>query len=241
MNSDLLDICNNNSKNVPSDDVYRAFNEFIFSSDIKVIGKLLKRFEFFNKTKHLPGDIIEIGVFKGSGIATFSKFLELYCYHSTKKVIGFDIFDTTAADNILELDGNNDKHRMQTVYSKVDHNELTLESVKSRLSGMNIMDKYHLIKGDVADTLPVFLKENPGLRISMLYIDVDIERPTYFALKYLWDRILPGGIIAFDEYEYHKFSESTGAEKFLKEFNLDYEVISTDFMAPSAYIIKKNM
>jgi hypothetical protein len=85
MNSDLLDICNNITKNVPSDDVYRAFNDFIFSSDIKVIGKLLKRFEFFNKTKHLPGDIVEIGVFKGSGIATFSKFLELYCYHSTKK------------------------------------------------------------------------------------------------------------------------------------------------------------
>jgi hypothetical protein len=75
----------------------------------------------------------------------------------------------------------------------------------------------------------------------MLYIDVDIERPTYFALKYLWDRILPGGIIAFDEYEYHKFSESTGVEKFLKEFNLDYEVISTDFMTPSAYIIKKSL
>jgi len=241
MNSDLLDICNNISKNVPSDEVYRAFNDFIFSSDIKVIGKLLKRFEFFNKTKHLPGDIVEIGVYKGSGVATFSKFLELYCYHSTKKVIGFDIFDTDDAENILELDGANDKLRMQSVYSKVDHNELTLESVKTRLSGMNIIDKYTLIKGDVCEILPDFLKENPGLRISMLYIDVDIERPTYFALKYLWDRILPGGIIAFDEYEYHKFSESTGVEKFLKEFNLDYEVISTDFMTPSAYIIKKSL
>jgi hypothetical protein len=72
-------------------------------------------------------------------------------------VIGFDIFDTDDAANILDLDGANDKLRMQSVYSKVDHNELTLESVKTRLSGMNIIDKYTLIKGDVCEILPDFL------------------------------------------------------------------------------------
>ena len=42
------------------------------------MGKMLHRFEFFLKTKHLPGDIVEIGVFKGSGIATWLKFIEIY-------------------------------------------------------------------------------------------------------------------------------------------------------------------
>ena len=85
-------------------------------------------------------------------------------------------------------------------------------------SSLNIKNKFQLEKGDVEFILPSFLKNNPGLRISLIYIDVDLERPTYHALKNLWDRLLPGGVIVFDEYEYHKFSESNGVDKFLKEF-----------------------
>ena len=39
-------------------------------------------------TKDLPGDIVELGVFKGSGVATFLKFIEIFCTHSNKKIIG---------------------------------------------------------------------------------------------------------------------------------------------------------
>jgi len=235
----VFETCNSNMKNNPSDDVYKSFNEFIFSNDIKVLGKLLHRYDFFNKVKDIPGDIVEIGVYKGSGIATFSKFVEIFCPNSNKKIIGFDIFDTNEANTILELDGHHDKTNMQYVYKRVDTNELTFERVNQRLTNMNIEKKYLLEKGDVVETLPIFLKNNPGLRVSLLYMDVDIERPTYYSLKYLWDRILPGGIIVFDEYEYHTFSESCGVEKFLKEYNLEYNIISTNFMNPTAYMIKK--
>ena len=239
MENKLFEICNSNAKNMPTDATYNVFNQFIFSNDIKLLGKLLLRHDFFNKIKHLPGDIVEIGVFKGSGIASFSKFIEISCPNSNKKVIGFDIFNVTNANNILDKDSNFDKDTMNTVYSKVDENELTLNAVKSRLNNMNINKNYILVEGDVEQTIPQFIVDNPGLKISLLYIDVDIERPTYIALKYLWDRILPGGVILFDEYEYHKFSESVGVDKFLKEFNIPYDLQSTNFMAPTAFMIKK--
>jgi hypothetical protein len=239
-NDNLFNICNKNVKNMPSDEVYKSFNDFIFSSDIKILGKLLHRFDFFNKVKHIPGDIVEIGVFKGSGIATFSKFIEIYCSNSNKKIIGFDIFSSNS-ETILNIDGEYDKQKMNIVYSKTDKEDLTIERVENRLNDMKIDKKYCLIKGDVCETLPNFLNENKGFRVSLLYIDVDIERPTYISLKYLWDRLLPGGIIVFDEYEYHQFSESVGVEKFLKEFNLEYDLISTNFMAPTAYMIKKKL
>lgn len=238
--SELFEICNSNAKNCPTDEIYKTFNDFIFSEDIKLLGKLLHRYDFFNRVKHLPGDIVEVGVFKGSGIATFSKFVEIFCHNSNKKIIGFDIFDVDDAENILENDELNDKNKMKIVYSRVDKGELTINAVENRLSNMSIDKKYMLIKGDVAETLPVFVKENPGFRVSLLYMDVDIERPTYYALKYLWDRLLPGGIIVFDEYEFHKFSECNGVEKFLKEFNLEYNVVSTNFFTPTAYLVKPN-
>lgn len=236
----IRDICNDNDKNMPSEDVYSAFNKFIFSTDVKLIGKLLHRFRFFQDTLHLPGDIVEIGVFKGSGIATFSKFVEIFCPNSNKKIIGFDIFDDSNKEHILDKDGIFDKTNMNTVYSKVNVNELSLENVLLRLNNMNIDKKYMLIRGDVEDTLPEFIHSNPGFRTSLIYIDVDLDRPTYNALKYLWDRLLPGGIVIFDEYEYHKFSESNGVEKFLRERNMSFDLISTQWIAPTAYIVKKS-
>ena len=230
-------ICNNNSKLNTTDSVYESFNNFIFSNDIKVIGKLLHRFDFFNKTKNIPGDIVEIGVFKGSGVASFSKFLEIYCPNSNKKIVGFDIFKNNDQEILNKYD-EDDKKNMNVVYSRVDEKELTLQSVTNRLDNMNIHKKYILIEGDVEETLPEFVKNNPGFRIALLYIDCDLDKPTYYSLKYLWDRVLPGGIIIFDEYEHHSFSESDGVDRFLKENNITYNIISTNFMAPTAYIIK---
>lgn len=233
-------IYNNNSKNISSNTIYNDFNNFIFSNDIKILGKLLYRYDFFNKVKHLPGDIVEVGVFKGSGIATFSKFVDIHCPNSNKKIIGFDFFDAENSSTLLEKDNKQDQENMNMVYSRVQHTDLSYDSVLKRLDNMNIAQKYMLIKGDVEQTMPEFLENNPGFRISLLYIDVDIERPTYHTLKYLWDRILSNGIIVLDEYEYHTFSESCGVEKFLKERGLKYNIQSTNWMAPTAYIVKED-
>jgi len=73
---------------------YDSFNKFIISSDLKVFGKLLARFQLFEMIKDVPGDIVECGVFKGTGIFTFLKLKRYYFPNSLKKVIGFDFFDT---------------------------------------------------------------------------------------------------------------------------------------------------
>ena len=234
----LEEICNNNIKNMPSQDLYDSFNSFIFDKDIKVLGKLLHRFKFFELTKHLAGDVVELGVFKGSGMATFIKFLEIFCTHSNKKVIGFDLFD--ANNKIIDTFENG--KAMKPVYNKVTNIELSSENIKKKLLNVNSDNsKFILVEGDVCKSTKQFVNENPGFRISLLYIDLDLNEPVYESLKNLWDRILPGGYIIFDEYEYHKFDESTGVDRFIKNFKLNYEVVSTNFMAPSAYLIKKKL
>jgi hypothetical protein len=168
--------------------------------------------------------------------------VEIFCPNSNKKVIGFDIFDVKESKQILDArDSDIDKSTMSVVYNKVDESELSLSAVKKRLSNIshNIDNRVKLVAGDVQETLPKFLKENPGFRASLIYIDVDIARPTYYSMKYLWDRLLPGGIILFDEYEYHVFSESDGVDMFLQETGIKYNLISTDWIGPTAYIRKE--
>jgi hypothetical protein len=67
-------------------------------------------------------------------------------------------------------------------------------------------------------------------------MDLDLEVPTYDTLVNLWDNVTKGGLIVFDEYGYHKWSESKGVDRFIKERNL--EIKSLNFACPTAYIKK---
>jgi len=221
-----------------SDSIYENFNSFIFSKDIKVLGKLLFRNHFYNMTKHLPGDIVEIGVFKGSGIVSWLKILKVFDSQTNKKVIGFDFFspnDTKVYINrVANGEGLND------VINRVEHNLLSYETVNNTIQGSGFDNsKFILVKGNVETTTKDFVNKNAGFRISLLYFDADLGEPTYHSLVNLWDRIIPGGYIVFDEYEFHAFDECLGVEKFLKEKGLEYTIETTHFYNPTAFMIKK--
>jgi hypothetical protein len=229
-----------NNTIIPSDEIYDNFNKFIFSNDIRIIGKLLLRFDFFKYTKHLPGDIVEIGVFKGSGLTSWLKFIQIYTPHTNKKVIGFDFFSSN--DTLTYTNNIDCGDKLDLVIKRVNSDDLTLESVKQNIidSGINSSNLI-LVKGDIIKTTKEFVYSNPGFRISILYLDADLAEPTYHSLINFWDRIVPGGYIVFDEYEYHKFNESSGVEQFLKEKNIEYTIETTNFLAPTAFMIKKKL
>lgn len=236
MENSLEDIYNR--KVHSSQDLYNSFNSFIFSDDRRVFGKLIYRYNFFNKVMHLPGDIVEVGVFKGSGIATWCKLIDMFIPHTCKNVIGFDLFGSVDGD---VLNTYKSGEIMKSVTGRAQSSELTKDYVTSQLISANISsEKFLLIEGDVSKTSLEFTKKNLGFRISLLYFDVDLDEPTYNTLCNLWDRVVPGGYIIFDEYEYHKFDESNGVDRFLKDKKIDYNIISTNFYAPTAYIIKKD-
>ena len=93
-----------------------------------------------------------------------------------------------------------------------------------------------MIQGDVSKTTKKIIKERPGLRISILYMDLDIDEPTYDALNNLWDFVVPGGIVVFDEYAYHRWTESNAVDRFINERGI--KLYSTHVKAPTAYIVK---
>ena len=57
-----------------------------------------------------------------------------------------------------------------------------------------------LIDGDIKDTLPKFLEQNPGLKIALLHFDMDLYEPTKIAMETLYPLVLKGGVVCFDEY-----------------------------------------
>jgi len=188
-------------------------------------------------TKHLLGDIVECGVFKGSGLATWLKIIEMNEPNSIKKVIGFDFFNP---EFVKELEDETDKLTMTQVFDRceeLDRNELSFDGVTKKLLNSGFKnDKFELVAGDVTKTSKSFLEDKPGMRISILYLDLDLDIPTYTALNNMWEKVVDGGVIVFDEYAYHNWSESNGVDRFVKEKNL--KLHSTELKAPTAYIIK---
>ena len=157
------------------------------------------------------------------------KNFKVFSPNTNKKVIGFDFFSKESTINFA--DTKESGKNLIEVMNRVDLNDLTLENINQKIisAGIN-KSKFILVEGDIQHTTKQFVELNPGFRISLLYLDADLFEPSYYLLLNLWDRILPGGYIVFDEYEYHVFNESYGVEKFLKEKNLEYTLETTNFL-----------
>jgi hypothetical protein len=68
-----------------------------------------------------------------------------------------------------------------------------------------------LIAGDASHTIPEYVASHPHLLISLMYLDFDIYEPTKVALQHLYQRVVKGGIIAFDELNCAEFPGETTA------------------------------
>jgi hypothetical protein len=102
---------------------------------------------------------------------------------------------------------------------------------------MGFLDhEFDLVAGDVSLTSKEFVSSRPGFRISLLYLDLDLDKPTYEVLQNMWDRVVSGGIVVFDEYAFHKWSEADGVDRFFKDKNI--QVKSLNYICPSAYVVK---
>jgi len=62
------------------------------------------------------------------------------------------------------------------------------------------MKRYEIIKGDVVETMPKFLEENPATVFALVYFDVDLYEPTKKTLECILSHIVKGSVIAFDEF-----------------------------------------
>jgi hypothetical protein len=228
----------NNTENInKNQNLYDSFNNFVLSEDRNLFNKLYSRIKFYEMTKDINGDIVECGVFKGSGLLSWLKILNMNEPHSIKKVIGFDFFGN---EFVEQLENDIDRELMGQVFkrcSDLEDEDISLKGIKSKILNSGFTeDDFDLVEGDIIKTSKDYSNSKPGFRISILYLDLDLDEPTYETLTNLWDNVVDGGIIVFDEYAYHSWSESNGVDRFIREHNL--KLISTKVKAPTAYIIK---
>lgn len=208
------------------------------------IKKFLAHYELFRKTIDLPGDIVELGVFRGQSLMTFANFLEAHNIGDrTKKVWGFDNF--SGFTDLTPKDGPDydQSHKCEGGFSPEKYYKELLDAIeifdKDRF--VSWKKRIELIEGNVEETIPNFVKSNPGLRISLLHFDIDMYSPTMVGLEYLLPLVVRGGIVVFDEYGILEWSgESSAVEEYFAKHNLTYRIQKFPWNnVPGGYFIKE--
>jgi len=113
---------------------------------------------------------------------------------------------------------------------------ISREQLKMVLENKECHFNIDLVKGDIVETVPDFVKKNPNLKISLLNLDVDIFEPTVTILEHLFERISEGGLLLLDD-----FNSFPGETKAVNEyFSENKFTIQNPIFPNTPYFIQKN-
>lgn len=217
-------------------DFKKAFeyeNDFYLSCDVTRIGKILSHYELYKIANDIPGSIVECGVFKGNSLARFAMLRDLFGNTYSKKIIGFDTFGKFPKTKFT------DDLRFRTkLIDDAGEQSISKEQLMKVLKHKGVDKNIDLVKGDITKTLPNYVNSHPGLKISLLNVDVDIYEPVVTILKYLYPKVTKGGIVILDDYGVFP-GETKAVEEYFK--NKDVEIKKFSFSMTPSYIIKKGM
>lgn len=202
--------------------------------------RFLARHELFRMVQDVQGCILECGVYAGQGLMSWAQMSAILepVGGAFRHVYGFDTFagfpsvhrkDVTGAARLgwrkgdLRMDRFEDLKRCIELF---DRNRFLPQ-----------FPKVTLVKGDFRKTARAFLRKNPHVLVSLLYLDFDLYEPTKLALELFLPRMPAGAVVAFDEINHPLWPGETQAlleslelgrhrvRKFPYEINMSYIVL----------------
>ncbi len=165
----------------------------------KTVTRFITLYELFKLALSVKGSVVECGVFRGFGLMTWAHLSAvLEPANLTRRIYGFDSF--AGFPNVSARDENPTAPPAVGGLRADAFDELReLIRVYDQDRFLGHVDKVHLVRGDVVETVPAFLQQHPHLLVSLLFLDVDLYEPTRIALETFLPRMPKGAILAFDE------------------------------------------
>jgi hypothetical protein len=214
----------------PGPEALRLYDDFLARTGVDRLQKILARYELFKLVLDVPGDIVECGVFKGSGIYTWAKLQRLFHPHSERRIVGFDFFEAARGVALARRGDREVLAEHATGWTAQDE-------ILGGLAAFGIHN-VELVAGDVAETTRAYVKQHLGFRIALLYLDVDNYEGTLASLEHLFPVVTPGGIVAFDEYALRGYGESDAVDAYFRGRSLRLRTLPWA-NTPTAYVVKE--
>ena len=148
----------------------------------------------------LPGVIMELGVHRGRHLAALTALRGVHePYNPHRRILGFDTFtglpepalvDTTSPSAVAG--------RLAVADDYPDHLRAVLDSHEQG-EHLGHIQRTLIIQGDVRETLPAYLADNPHTLVALVYFDLDLYEPTRAALDAIQPYLTQGSVLAFDQ------------------------------------------
>lgn len=206
-------------------------NNFYLSCDGSRIAKFIAQYELFRLSVNVPGVIIECGVFKGVSLVRFAHFREIFGLSESKTLVGFDTFDVFPGSTYTP-----DNNLLQEFIESAGSMSIGKDQLIKVLNNKGVTQNISLMEGDISQTVPEFIRNNPDIKISFLNLDVDLYEPSKVIIENLFPHLAPGGILLLDDYG--KFpGETRAVDDYFK--GQDIEIKRFNYVKAPHYIVKK--
>ena len=175
------------------------------------------------KQSGVPGDIAELGVFRG----TFAALIN--AHFSDRTLYLFDTFDGFGnAEAIKELEQGRCDERFLIV-----HKDTTEDRV---LSALPHPEKARICKGLFPDTIT---SEAADAGYAFVSIDVDMEESTYSGLEFFYPRLAEGGMIfVHDHHTYYLEGVKEAVDRYEKKLGCRLKKVPIADRAGTLIVIK---
>ena len=144
--------------------------------------------------------ILEVGVWRGGTAGIMAS--QLSKLKSTATLYLADTFEGVAKAGAQD-----------SFYTGGEHSDTSQQIVESVLKNKAGYANYKILKGifpeDTMDKIPTTEK------FGLCHIDVDVYTSAKDILEWVWDKLIPGGVVVFDDYGFHS---CTGVTKLVEEY-----------------------
>ena len=176
--------------------------------------ELTEKIHNLNKNVHF----IEIGVWRGGTAAIIGKKLGLL--KSTSNLYLADTF--TGVVKVSEKD---------SYYKGGEHSDTSQAIVEKLL--INYYDNCKILKGIFPDDTSHLIDSNE--KFGLCHIDVDVYESAKSIVNWIWDRMIIGGVIIFDDYGFHTCD---GITKYVNEQKLKSDRLIVHNLNGHAIMVK---
>ena len=151
-------------------------------------GKLLDEFQGLIQavvSSETRGEIVETGVWKGGACIWAAAVLQ--SLGSDKRVYVCDSFEGLPPVS----------HPKETIsFDDSESLRIPLEEVEANFKRFGLLDRAVFVKGWFKDTMPSL-----NIPVAILRLDGDMYESTDDVLRYMYDRVTPGGYVIVDDYQ----------------------------------------
>ena len=144
------------------------------------------------------GIILDCGCRWGQTSSIFSSLRGIYePFNRLRKIYSFDTFHGFIEKS--KFDHNTIKKNQYSVSKNYQNHLGEVLKLNEKLSPNDHLKKNYIIKGDISKTIKTFFNKNKHAIVSLAYLDLDLFKTTYDALKEILKHSSKGTIIVFDE------------------------------------------